>query len=253
MVGDGRSCGGEFGALRRVAGGWRASLHCGGWPCRPTALRCSVPAGSRRTRPRMAGTRRRVPMLGAQTIVARRLALRRVATRRPLRCSAPQRRCAHHPAATLRKQQRGSETTPFWWWRGERASGAGLPTPPQTNTAPLAEQHPASRQSRGRVAGAAPLWRRAAQVTAGCDSPLGEASSGACSSTEHRQRAQRDAGHARASSARARRHRAAQGSRPIGPTVAVKRTQPPAHGFACPDSRTHITRMHQDASRKEKQ
>jgi len=39
------------------------------------ALRCSVPEGSRRTRPRMAGiSLRELPMLGAQTCAARRIA-----------------------------------------------------------------------------------------------------------------------------------------------------------------------------------
>ena len=58
-----------------------------------------------------------------------------------------------------------------------------------------------SSQSRGRVAGRAPLRRRGAQGLGGCASPQGEASSAACLSTEHRQPAQQDAARARASSA----------------------------------------------------
>ena len=284
MVGEGRSFFGIVGRVRSAAGGQRAPLHCDGRRCATTALRCSVPAGSRRTRPRMAGTRRRVPMLGAQTVVARRLALWRVATRVHLRCSAPQRRCARRPPAAPRKRQPGGETTPFFGCWGEEGRGRALlagvtplPNSPRGKSARFSERHPASRQSRGRVVGSAPLRRRAAQVTAGCASPPGEAPSGACSSTEHRQPAQRDAGHARASSARARRHRAAQGrawtcESPCGlslasragrackpdrgrrreaATVAVKRNRPPAHGFAGPYLRPPSQRAHQDASRIE--
>jgi len=69
-----------------------------------------------------------------------------------------------------------------------------------------------SSQSRGRVAGRAPLRRRGAQRLGGCASPQGEASSAACLSTEHRQPAQQDAARARASSALAPGHRAPQGS-----------------------------------------
>jgi len=89
-----------------------------------------------------------------------------------------------------------------------------------------------SSQSRGRVAGRAPLRRRGAQGLGGCASPQGEASSAACLSTEHRQPAQQDAARARASSALAPGHRAPEGSRRFAPTAAVKHARPPAHGFA---------------------
>jgi len=92
-----------------------------------------------------------------------------------------------------------------------------------------------SSQSRGRVAGRAPLRRRGAQGLGGCASPQGEASSAACLSTEHRQPAQQDAARARASSALASVHRAPQGSRRCAPTAAVKHARPPAHGFARSD------------------
>ena len=89
-----------------------------------------------------------------------------------------------------------------------------------------------SSQSRGRVAGRAPLRRRGAQGLGGCASPQGEASSAACLSTEHRQPAQQDAARARASSALAPEHRAPQGSRRCAPTAAAKHAWPRAQGFA---------------------
>ena len=65
-------------------------------------LRCSVPGGERRTRPRTAGiSLRELPVLGAQTGCARRIALRRCATPVPLRSSAPQRRSAARPPTAL--------------------------------------------------------------------------------------------------------------------------------------------------------
>ena len=96
----------------------------------------------------------------------------------------------------------------------------------------LAGDHRGSSQSRGRVAGRAPLRRRGAQGLGGCASPQGEASSAACLSTEHRQPAQQDAARARASSALAPGHRAPQGSRRAATTAAVKHARPPAHAYA---------------------
>ena len=94
------------------------------------------------------------------------------------------------------------------------------------------ETHPGSSQSRGRVAGRAPLRRRGAQGLGGCASPQGEGSSVACLSTEHRQPAQQDAARARASSALAPEHRAPQISRRCAPTAAAKHAWPRAQGFA---------------------
>ena len=89
---------------RKAAGGRPSVLHCGGRREAPTALRCSVPGGERRTRPRTGGILlRRLPVLGAQTGCARRLALRRCATPKPLRSSAPQRRTPGHPPTALRR------------------------------------------------------------------------------------------------------------------------------------------------------
>ena len=137
----------------------------------------------------------------------------RASARRPRVCAARRRsrRCACRPPAPLREP-----AVDFSW-------GA----------------HRGSSQSRGRVAGRAPLRRRGAQGLGGCASPQGEASSAACLSTEHRQPAQQDAARARASSALAPGHRAPQGSRRCAPTAAVKHARPPAHGFATlrPDRR----------------
>ena len=218
-------------------------------------------------------------MLGARTCAARRLAFRRVATRRHLRCSAPQRRGPDHPPtalptrgvlledgrrACLRQSARPCgcgeprAALPTCWVLCRQARRAALRRlaqrrdcrQPPFSTPPHEGRHRADSlllaQSRGRVAGAAPLRRRAAQGSAGCDSPQGEASSDDCLSTEHRHAPAR-AGHARASSARARGHRAAQGSRPKGPTAAVKRRTPPARGSAPPNERKRHDTLHPNA------
>ena len=96
----------------KAVGGRAAALRCGGRPFGPTALRCSVPGGERRTRPRMAGiSLRELPVLGARTGCARRIALGRCATPVPLRSSAPQRRFAARPPTALPAAPSGSKAS----------------------------------------------------------------------------------------------------------------------------------------------
>ena len=170
---------------RRGTGGRRLRLRCGGPRFARTALRCSLRGATSTTRPWVQGLKHVEVVAEYRSNPA------------ALRCSAPQRRRNRHPPAPLREPTAQLATARriarSWvqrcsWrrsvvgarpWAGERRSASAAP----------------------RSAGAG-----------GCASPQGDASSAACSSTEHRQLAQRDAGRARASSALAPGHRA-QGSR----------------------------------------
>jgi hypothetical protein len=146
-------------------------------------------------------------------------------------------RCAHcaQTVAMSQMTKRAQARADPWSALLGAAAGAAPATHPHlcvNRRGLLSGRTRGSSQSRGRVAGRAPLRRRGAQGLGGCASPQGEASSAACLSTEHRQPAQQDAARARASSSLAPGHRAPQGSRPAGTTAAVKHGRPPAHGFA---------------------
>ena len=97
----------------KAVGGRAAALRCGGRRCAPTRPRgARVPGGARRTRPRTGGiSLRELPVLGAQTGCARRIAFWRCATPAPLRSSAPQRRSAARPPTALRAPPSGSKTS----------------------------------------------------------------------------------------------------------------------------------------------
>ena len=136
----------------KAVGGRAAALRCGSRRCAPTALRCSWPGGERRTRPRTGGNSlRELPVLGARTRCARRIAFGRCATPEPLRPSAPQRHFAARPPTVLRAAPSGSKTC------ASRRSVA-------TRTAVANRRF---TQRCGWAAGAAPLRRRAAQRSGG--------------------------------------------------------------------------------------
>jgi hypothetical protein len=206
---------------RKAVGGWPAALRCGGRRFASTALRCSVSAGERRTRPRTGGTRlRRTPVLGARTTALDASPHGDAQTREALRSSAPQRRAAGQPPTALR----GTIVRPY----EERNTNCGGQTHDRTDgiacrAGPVQRARWGARwltQRRGRLAGFAPLRRRGAEVFGGCRAA--GAVERSCLSTVGR------AADKRASSSLAPEHRAPQGSRRAAATAAVKRITPSA-------------------------
>ena len=138
----------------------------------PSGARC--PGGERRTRPRTGGILlRRLPVLGAQTGCARRLALRRCATPEPLRSSAPQRRTPGHPPTTLRRTTGAAiENSPLRVWihpPGYAPTKVHHATPNSfKRPRPPVRSEPSALEA-GQVAGkaAAPSSHRARRTTRG--------------------------------------------------------------------------------------
>jgi hypothetical protein len=201
LAGEGRGEGGvglhdDIGA-RRVEGGRWSALRCGGRPFGPTALRCSLRRATSTTRSRVRALRH------VEVVAAYR------SNPAPLRCTAPQRRAAHHPPATLRGRQ-------------------GAPTEIRPEAPKCFElswsRTAAPRKAVGGWPGARLVRRRGAQGTGGCRAE--RAVERSCLSTVA------CAAGKRASSSLAPGHRAPQSSRRAATTAAPKRTRPPAHGFA---------------------
>ena len=166
-------------------------LRCGGRRSAPTSLRCSLRGAPATTRARVRALRHVAVVAEFRSDPA------------ALRCSAPQRRSTRRPPAPLREPAVQLATA--------------LRAATSDSVALVFEWPGAALQGRGRASGEAPLRRRGAQGPGGCASPQGDASSAACSSTEHRQLAQRDAGHAKASSALAPEHRCTEPGRKTVP------------------------------------
>ena len=211
-------CGSLHDGERRVAGGRLSALRCGGRPLGPTALRCSLrEGGCDASAPALNGPLHR----DFSPACCKRGRLPLAA----LRCSAPQRRAAHRPPATLREAQGESIDVPGELHRFE-------PNPSRTA---------AARKAVGGRPGARLVRRRGAQGPGGCRAE--GAVERSCLSTVGRaadvakrgfaQFAQRsDAKTKKASSSLAPGHRATQSSRCAATTAAPKRTRPPTHGFA---------------------
>ena len=188
---------------RRATGGRWSSLRCGGRPFRPTALRCSLRRATSTTRPWVRGLRHVEVVAEYRSNPA------------SLRCSAPQRRAAQHPPATLLGRAVALQEVLF-----------GALDRSGSNVSPMSR---CGSQSRGRVHGCAPLRRRGAQGTGGCRAA--GAVERSCPSSVGREADKR------ASSSLAPGHRAPQSSRRAAPTAAAKRRRAPARGFArcaCP-------------------
>ena len=196
---------------RKALGAWPGVLRCSGRRAAPTALRCSVLGGERRTRPRTGGILlRRLPVLGAQTGYARPLALRRCATPRALALLGAAEAHARPPAHGFARNHGCSHR--------ELSTG--------------------SRRGAGGRQAQRLLRRRAAQTR-------GRRALARASSSDSSRLFERSERSERSEFCDATAGRAAQGSRRLAATAAVERSLPPtrtsarAYSAAHPRTRAH--------------